>query len=99
MTDETRYRWWVTKCPTEKCGTTLLLDVIAPNTDDNKYRVYVFPKCSPFKITCPECNIEREFRETDVYETTYYAPSDNYRPNQEFRKAVQALNRKEIKEQ
>jgi hypothetical protein len=99
MTDETRYRWWVTKCSTEGCGTTLLLDVIAPNTNDNKYRVYVFPKVGPFKITCPECNIEHEYRESDVYEATYYAPSANYRPNLEFRKAVQALGRKEIKEQ
>jgi hypothetical protein len=43
--------------------------------------------------------MEHEYRETDVYETTYYAPSTNYRPNPEFRKAVQELGRKEIKEQ
>lgn len=83
-----RYRWWVVKCSTEKCGTTLFLDPITPDTKTNRQRKYVAPKCSRFGVTCPSCKKEHEYEQKDIYEATYYAPSEEHPANLNFQKAL-----------
>ena len=76
MNYEGNYCCWTAICKNEKCGQTLLLEVIGPA---EKFRRPYLPLLTKFKITCPDCKIENSYDMSDVKEKNLLNPPKEYR--------------------
>ncbi len=88
MNYEGNYCCWTAICKNEKCGQTLLLEVIGPA---EKFRRRYLPLLTRFKITCPDCKVENSYGHSDVIEKNLLNPPKDYR-YKEFLNAIRSAS-------